>query len=53
MYIVEREMSDVRNGIFYAVFALTSCVSPALVVAMGPRVAMVVAGLAYVFQIAQ
>ena len=40
-------MSVARNGIFYAVFALTSCVSPALVVTMGPRVAMVVAGLAY------
>lgn len=43
----------VTNGIVYGVFAFASWLSPSIVVAIGPRISMIIAALTYAFQISQ
>jgi len=43
----------VRNGIVYGVFAFASWLAPSIVIAIGPRLSMILAALTYAFQISQ
>ena len=42
-----------RNGIVYGVFAFASWGAPSVVVAVGPRLSMILAALTYLFNTAQ